>query len=102
MAVKTMSGALISAPTLYASAIGGRTNRRRRIDFQARRARKILEHAIEYLIDEFKHETARFSVREEKLEAVLLLMALKRVFFGCPLEPTFGERCGFFLRLFFG
>ena len=103
MAAITTSSAMISAPTLCVSAAGGRTNRRRHIDPKTGHALEILGHAIEYLTDEFVHEAATFSAGNEKLKAVQLLMTLNRqVYFGCPLAPTLGERCGFFLRACFG
>ena len=76
------------------------SKRRRRISPQAGRALELLGHAIEYLTDEFMHQGARFSAREEQFEAVHMLMALnRRVYFECPEVPTFGERCRALLHL---
>jgi hypothetical protein len=104
MAASTASSALISAPAQCLSTADRRTNRRRRIGTQAGRALEILGHAIEYLSDEYVNEHgAAFSARNEKVEAMQLLMALNRqVYFECPYVPTFGERCGSLLRACFG
>jgi hypothetical protein len=76
-----------------------RTNRRRRVSHQAGRALEILGHAIEYLSDEFVYEVGEFTARDSALEAVQLLMSLNRqIYLECPEVPSFGERCGSFLR----
>jgi hypothetical protein len=73
---------------------------RRHITPQAGHALEILGHAIEYLTDEYVNEqSAAFSARNEKIEAVQLLMALNRqVYFECPVVPTLSERFRSFLR----
>jgi hypothetical protein len=77
-----------------------RLDRRRRISPQSGHALEILGHAIEYLTDEFIHEGHLFSPNHEQLEAVQLLMALNRqIYFECPEQETFGERCRKLLRL---
>lgn len=77
-----------------------RLDRHRRISPQAGHALEILGHAIEYLTDEFIHEGHLFSPNHEQLEAVQLLMALNRqIYFECPEQETFGERCRKLLRL---
>jgi hypothetical protein len=67
---------------------------RRRITPEAGRALEILGHAIEYLTDEFVHDGGTFSARDERLQAVQLLMSLNRqVYFECPEAHSFAERC---------
>jgi hypothetical protein len=88
------TGLSIPASTPAASTAHLSANRRRRISPRAGHALEILGHAIEYLTDEFVHQGASFSSRNEQLEAVQLLMSLNRkVYFECPEVPTFGERC---------
>lgn len=75
-----------------------KTNQRRHITPQAGRALEILGHAIEYLTDEYVHETKQISAHDPKIQAVQILMALNRqIYFACPLQSTFIER----LRAFF-
>ena len=86
-----------SASAISASQVG--VNVRRRINHQAGRALEVLGHAIEYLSDEFVYEVADFTARDSQLEAVQLLMSLNRqIYFECPVVPSFGDRCGSFLR----
>jgi hypothetical protein len=103
MAATTTTGLSIpvSAPATSAPLV---RPQRRRITPQAGHALEILGHAIEYLTDEYVNEqSAAFSARNEKVEAVQLLMALNRqVYFECPLVPTLSERCRSFLRACFG
>lgn len=67
---------------------------RRRITPQAGRALEILGHAIEYLTDEFVQQNGMVSSKNERLEAVQMLMALnRRVYYECPEAPSFAERC---------
>jgi len=100
MAATTTTGFLIPASAPSVSTDRARSNRRRRISPQAGRALEILGHAIEYLTDEFVHQGARFSAKNEQLEAVQLLMALNRqIYCECPEVPTFGERCRALLHL---
>jgi hypothetical protein len=67
---------------------------RRRITPQAGRALEILGHAIEYLTDEFVQQDGMASSKNERLDAVQMLMALNRqVYYECPEAPSFGERC---------
>jgi hypothetical protein len=71
-----------------------RSKRPRYIAPQAGRALEILGHAIEYLTDEFVHESGSLFANDGRIKAVQLLMGLNRqVYFECPEEPTFGERC---------
>jgi hypothetical protein len=66
---------------------------RRRITPQAGRALEILGHAIEYLTDEFVHQSTELSPGNGQLQAVQLLMAVNRqIYFACPQIPTMGER----------
>ena len=88
----------VSAPVAPASRV--RPNRRRRITPKAGHALEILGHAIEYLTDEFVHRGFDPSANRAELEAVQLLMALNRqVYFECPEQPTFVDRCRSLLRL---
>jgi hypothetical protein len=88
------SNSSIPAFAQAVSATSMRSNRRRHITPEAGRALEILGHAIEYLTDEFLNQGRTFYAKDEQLEAVLLLMALNRqVYYECPEEPTFGERC---------
>jgi len=81
-----------SAPAI--STASACLRRPRRITPQAGRALEILGHAIEYLTDEFVHQGVSLSANNEQLAAVQLLMALNRqVYFECPEQPTFAERC---------
>ena len=100
MAATTTTGFPIPACAQAVPAAGVRSNRRRRITPQAGRALEILAHAIEYLTGEFVHTDHTFSVRNEQLEAVQLLMALNRqVYFECSEVPSFSERCRTLLHL---
>jgi hypothetical protein len=73
---------------------------RRRITPQAGRALEILGHAIEYLTDEFVQQDGMVSSKNERLEAVQMLMALNRqVYYECPEVLSFGERCRALLHL---
>jgi hypothetical protein len=70
-----------------------RTNRRRRISFEAGHALEKLGHAIDYLADEYVHEGGNFDRNDPKLQAVEMLMAInRRIYFACPEIPTLGER----------
>ena len=74
-------------------------DRKRRISPEAGRALEILGHAIEYLIDEYVHETKRLSASDPQVAAIRLLMSLNRqVYYECPVVPTFSERFRAFLR----
>ena len=79
-----------------------KANRRRYIDPQAGRALEILGHAIEYLADELVHEGASPCVRDQRLEAIQLLMARNReIYFACPVIPSLRERFHAFVRAIF-
>ncbi len=98
MAATTITGFSIPASAPAVHIAHERSNRR--ITPQAGRALEHLAHAIEYLTDEFVHQGAQFSAKNEQLEAVQILMALNRqVYFECPEVPTFGERCRALLHL---
>jgi hypothetical protein len=67
---------------------------RRLINPEARRARQILDRAIEYLCDEFVRQGLTNSSGADQLEASRILVALNRqVYKECPKVPSFGERC---------
>jgi hypothetical protein len=73
--------------------------RTRRISPEAGRALEILGHAIEYLIDEYVHETKRLSGSDPQVAAIRLLMSLNRqVYYDCPVIPTFSEKFRAFLH----
>jgi hypothetical protein len=81
----------VLAPAVPASQV--RTQRRRRISPQAGQALEILGHAIEYLSDEYVNEGGLFAAHDPRVEAIQMLMARNReVYFGCPEQPTLGER----------
>ncbi|MGD0733688.1 MAG: hypothetical protein ABR976_01025 [Terracidiphilus sp.] len=100
MAASTTTGFHIQAsPQAVASAQRTSATRRRRITPRAGHALEILGHAIEYLADEIAHEGLSLPAGNGRLTAVHLLMTLNRqVYFECPEEPTFRERCRSFLR----
>jgi hypothetical protein len=94
-----------------ASSGHGRKTRRRRISPQAGRAMEILGHAIEYLVDEYAHQSSRRSTGRAKpepairaqlegnLEAAYLLMRINsQIYLACPEAPTMWERCRSLLR----
>ncbi len=99
MATTTTTGLPIQ---VSARAVPGVRTRsaRRRITPQAGRALEILGHAIEYLTDEFVQQDGMVSSKNERLEAVQMLMALNRqIYYECPEVPSFAERCRALLRL---
>jgi hypothetical protein len=72
---------------------------RRRISLDAGHALEKLGHAIEYLTDEYVHETKELSATDPQVEAIRLLMSLNRqVYYACPVIPTFSERFRAFLH----
>jgi hypothetical protein len=72
---------------------------RRHITLRAARASEKLAHAIEYLADEFIRDETPPAAQSSRLEAVQLLMALKRaIYLECPEEPTLAERCQYLFR----
>ncbi|MFZ1084832.1 MAG: hypothetical protein WAN35_07705 [Terracidiphilus sp.] len=88
----------VTAPAVQNASI--HASRRRRITPEAGRALEILGHAIEYLTDEFVQDDRAFTVKNEQLQAVQMLMALNRqVYFECPEIPTLAERCRALLHL---
>jgi hypothetical protein len=71
----------------------GVRNIRRRISPQAGRALEILGHAIDYLTDEYFHESGSPFVMDGRVEALQMLMAVNRqVYFECPEAPTLRAR----------
>jgi len=87
--------------TAAPAAVTGRgVMRRRRISPEAGHALEILGHAIEYLTDEFVYAGGSFSAHDAQVEVVQLLMVLNRkIYFGCPEAPTFGDRFRAWLNL---
>jgi len=75
--------------------------RKRQITPQAGRAMKLLGRSIEYLANEFLHDSLPPSAQKGRLQAVRILMALNReIYTGCPevpAPPSFSERCRWFL-----
>ncbi len=65
---------------------------RRRTTREAGLALEVLGHAIEYLADEYVHETGLLSfsfTRDSRVEAIQLLMTANRqVYYACPLAPS--------------
>lgn len=95
----TTHGFAIPAPA-FADPVFARGSRRR-ISPRAGRAIRLLGHAVEYLVNEFLHDSHPPSAQKERLEAVRMLMALNfEIYSECPelpAEPSFGERCRQFL-----
>jgi hypothetical protein len=69
---------------------------RRRTTPEAGFALEILGHAIEYLADEYAHESGSLSSihsRDPRVEAMQLLMAANRqVYYACPVMPSLYQR----------
>ena len=87
MAATLTTGFLIPAAATAVPNASVCANRRRCITPRAGRALETLAHAIEYLTDEFVHQSLAYSAKNEQLEAVRLLMALNRqVYF--ELRPS--------------
>jgi hypothetical protein len=75
------------------------TRRGKKISRSARRALRILAHAIEYVANEFLLESNPPGPRNARLQAVKLLMAADRqVVSECPEMPTLAQRCRYLLR----
>ena len=73
---------------------------RRRINPHAVRAHTILQHAIEYLADDFVHENGAFTDRNPQLAAIRILMtANRKIYCECPEIPTLAERCRSFYEM---
>jgi hypothetical protein len=69
------------------------SDRRRFISQSDARALEILDHAIEYLADEYVNGGRTFCADDPEVQAVQLLMALNReIYLECPIVPTFVER----------
>ncbi len=69
------------------------------ISRNSRRALRMLAHAIEYVANEFLHDSIPPGPGNARLRAVQLLLAADReVYAGCPDAPGFAERCRWFLR----
>lgn len=100
MAITATDAFPISTSNAADSAFASRS-RRRSISPQAARAQRLLGHAIEYLANEFLNDIIPPSAKNERLQAVQMLMALNRkIYSECP-EATqslsFRERCRLFL-----
>jgi hypothetical protein len=66
--------------------------RHRRTTREAGHAFEKLGHAIEYLSGEFVDKGTSLSAKDERIQAIQILMALNRqVYFECPIALTFGE-----------
>jgi len=69
----------------------------RQISFRAGRALSLLNHAIEYIANEFLRDSLPPSAQQERLQAIRILMSLNRqVLCECPEiagSPTFRDRC---------
>ena len=89
MAAATTTNVAFHDPSRAASAVRIST-RNFSMTREAKRARTILGHAIEYLTEEFVRESTPLSVRQDLLMAVGVLMSLNReVHSECRIEPTF-------------
>ena len=101
MAISTNHGFAISASGLADPTFARHS--RRRISPQASRAIRLLGHAIEYLANEFLHDSHPPNAQKERLQAVRMLMALNsEVYSECPEmpeAPSFQERCRQFLAI---
>ncbi len=83
--------------TVHAMPTGlGLRSVRRRTTPEAGFALEILGHAIEYLADEYAHESGSISSihsRDPRVEAMQLLMAANRqVYYACPMMPSLYQR----------
>jgi hypothetical protein len=79
--------------------VGNPSSGRRRISATSGRALEKLAHAIEYLSDEFVHDSSKIRLPEGQLKAIELLMSLNRlIYFECPEAPTLGDRCKALVR----
>lgn len=86
-AVETLMPMAVTSQTAFGAM------RRRRISPEAGHALEILGHAIDYLIDEYVHESGAFSWHDPQLQAAQLLMSLNReIYFACPEVPSLAER----------
>lgn len=88
----------------HAAATGvGSRSATRRIPPEAGFALELLGHAIEYLADEYQHETGLLpSIHSEdsRMEAMRLLMAANRdVYYSCPLKESLYARVRERLRM---
>jgi hypothetical protein len=73
--------------------------RNRRISAEAGHALEVLGHAIEYLTDEYVHETRELSATDSQVDAIQILMSLnRRIYFECRVVPTFTEQFCAFLQ----
>ncbi len=95
--ISSGAGAQVVRTPAHAAATGvGSRSASRRILPEAGFALELLGHAIEYLADEYMHETAMLpsiDSADPRMEAMRLLMAANRdVYYGCPLnEPLYNR-----------
>ena len=67
--------------------------RKRRISPEAGRALEKLGHVIEYLIDEYQHNGATYTLNEPQREALEILMRLSReIYFSCPVQQNWRQK----------
>jgi hypothetical protein len=100
MALSTTAGFSVAPRVSQCPPARARSSRMRRIDPLSGHALEILSHAIEYLTDELVHSGEMISANNARVDAIQLLMALNRqVYYACPEEPTFADRCRSLLRL---
>jgi hypothetical protein len=93
---RTATSATAFATAVPASSPG---TRRRRIDARSGRALEKVAHAIEYLSDEFVHESDNVRLPEGQLQAIEVLMSVNRfIYLECPEALTLGDRCKAFVR----
>ncbi|HKF49490.1 MAG TPA: hypothetical protein VKB38_19175 [Terracidiphilus sp.] len=91
----------MTSATAYATptAVDNTTPGRRCVNASSGHALEKLAHAIEYLSDEFVHESDMIRLPEGQLQAIELLMSLNRIIYlECPTLPTLSDRCKAFVR----
>lgn len=87
---------VVRTPLHMAQTGAGSRSVRRRITPSEGFALQVLGHAIEYLADEYVAEAGSIpamTAHDPRVEAMQLLMAAnRRVYLGCSVMPSFGER----------
>jgi hypothetical protein len=93
MAATTTTGFSIPMSAPAVSTICADANGRRSISPEAGHALLILDHAIDYLTNEFLREGRMFSTEDAQLQAVHLLMDVnRRIYYECPQLPPLKKR----------
>lgn len=77
----------------------GTVYRHRRVGWRAKRTLRILRGAIEYLANESDPDDALVDLKNDRIEAIRMLMALNHeIYFACPIAPTLADRCRAFMH----